>query len=133
MIFVDTSAWFASIVPDDADHLIAVTWLNANRELLVTSDYIIDETLTLLRSRSEDRYAIEMGKLFFGQELARIVQVEEEDILDAWEVFQQFKDKAWSFTDCTSKVLIEKNGIELAFAFDRHFAQFGTVKSVPST
>lgn len=26
----------------------------------------------------------------------------------AWEVFQKFEDKAWSFTDCTSRVVMER-------------------------
>lgn len=49
----------------------------------------------------------------------------------AWQVFHDFDDKDWSFTDCTSKVLIEQFGIETAFTFDHHFRQFGTVVVVP--
>ncbi|HEX9987631.1 MAG TPA: hypothetical protein VGE45_04035, partial [Chloroflexia bacterium] len=56
----------------------------------------------------------------------------EEDILTAWQVFRTYADKEWSFTDCTSKVVIEKLGITHAFAFDQHFRQFGTVAVVPS-
>jgi len=133
LIFVDTSASFASIVPDDTDHSIATAWLGSNREVLITSDFIVDETLTLLRARSEDRYAIQMGRSFFGSELAQIVRIEETDFLGAWDAFQRFTDKGWSFTDCTSKVMMERLGIDIAFAFDRHFTQFGTVKLVPST
>jgi len=51
VIFVDTSAWFASIVPTDADHKAAIAWLSHNAEPPITSDYIIDETLTLLKAR----------------------------------------------------------------------------------
>jgi len=133
LIFVDTSAWFASVVPDDANHIKAISWLSANHEFLVTSDYVIDETLTLLKARGERRFAIEMGNHFFGRRLAKILPVEIEIVLEAWEVFQQFQDKDWSFTDCTSKVLMGKTGIETPFAFDRHFAQFGTVTLVPSS
>jgi hypothetical protein len=53
MIFVDTGAWFASVVPWDANHAAAVAWLGQNREILITTDYILDETLTLLRVRKE--------------------------------------------------------------------------------
>ncbi len=45
-------------------------------------------------------------------------------------VFRRYQDKQWSFTDCTSKVLIERLGIAEAFAFDHHFEQFGTVTRV---
>jgi uncharacterized protein len=53
MIFVDTGAWFASIVPWDANHNAAVAWLMQNHDPLFTTDYIVDETLTLLRVRNE--------------------------------------------------------------------------------
>ncbi len=32
MIFVDTGAWFASIVPSDSDYAAAVSWLSSNSE-----------------------------------------------------------------------------------------------------
>jgi predicted nucleic acid-binding protein len=51
MVFVDTSAWFAAVVPTDSDHLHAARWLAANSERLLTTDYVVDETLTLLRAR----------------------------------------------------------------------------------
>lgn len=49
MIFVDTGAWFASVVPSDIDHASASQWLNQNVEPLLTTDYIIDETLISCR------------------------------------------------------------------------------------
>jgi uncharacterized protein len=51
--------------------------------------------------------------------------------LAVWSVFKTFSDKGWSFTDCTSRVLMERLGIAQAFAFDEHFRQFGTVTVVP--
>ena len=47
------------------------------------------------------------------------------------EVFRKFSDKDWSFTDCSSKVVIEKFGITRAFALDHHFVQFGSIVVVP--
>jgi predicted nucleic acid-binding protein len=61
MIFVDTGAWFASIVPSDSDHQNAILWLTNNTQSLVTTDYVIDETLTLLRARGESKRAITLG------------------------------------------------------------------------
>ena len=53
------------------------------------------------------------------------------DLTLAWKVFEEFDDKNWSFTDCTSKVVMEQLGIEVAFAFDHHFHQYGTIRVVP--
>jgi predicted nucleic acid-binding protein len=131
MIFVDTGAWCTVFVPVDPDHARATQWLAANRQPLVTTDYVVDETLTLLRSRGEKVAAIQAGDEFFGGELASVHYLTEDDIRAAWDVFRRFRDKDWSFTDCTSKVVMEQLGISRAFAFDQHFRQFGTVNIVP--
>ena len=131
MIFVDTSAWFAAIVPDDRNYEIVQKWLESNSDQLLTTDYVIDETLTLLKARGEYRYAIELGAHFFGGELAIVAKVENGDLLRAWELFRGYSDKDWSFTDCTSKVVLETLRLPTAFAFDQHFRQFGNVQVVP--
>ncbi|MDQ3133011.1 MAG: PIN domain-containing protein [Acidobacteriota bacterium] len=131
MIFVDSGGWFAGVVTDDEDHEKAKLWLSENKEPLFTTNYIVDETLTLLRSRGENRKALEVGRLFFDGLLAEIYYLTEEDILQTWKIFQKFSDKDWSFTDCSSKYVCEKFRITHAFSFDKHFRQFGTVTVVP--
>lgn len=131
MIFVDTGAWFASIVPWDANHAAAVAWLGQNQERLITTDYILDETLTLLRVRKEADRALAFGETLISQQLAELYLVHEPDVHSAWSVFRDFTDKEWSFTDCISKVVMENLGLTVAFAFDQHFRQFGTVRVVP--
>lgn len=131
MIFVDTGAWYAAIVPTDPKHNLAAAFLAANREPLLTTDYVVDETLTLLRARGERQRALSLGEQFFAGSLAEIYRLTAEDMRRAWEVFRGYDDKDWSFTDCASKAIIEHLGIATAFAFDKHFRQFGTVKIVP--
>jgi uncharacterized protein len=131
VIFVDTSAWYASVVPDDENHRKAREWLDANTQSLVTTDYTIDETLTLLRVRGHAPLALAMGEALFGGELADIVLITEDDIQQAWRVFRQFRDKDWSFTDCSSKVVMERLAVTQAFSFDQHFRQFGSFNIVP--
>lgn len=131
MIFVDTSAWFAVSVASDSDHASAAIWLAQNEEPLLTSDYVVDETLTLLRARGERTRAVRLGERLFAGNLAEIYLMTGEDIAAAWEVFREFADKEWSFTDCASKVVMERLGIGKAFAFDDHFRQFGSIAVVP--
>jgi predicted nucleic acid-binding protein len=131
MILVDTGAWFASSVPWDPDHASAARWLAQNTEPLLTTDYIVDETLTLLRVRGERRRALRsVDDLFLGQ-VASLYFLTDDDIRETWRLFVRYSDKDWSFTDCTSKVVIEKLRITTTFAFDHHFHQFGTVQVVP--
>lgn len=131
MIFVDTSAWFACTVPTDPFYADAIVWLGENSRDLISTDYIVDETLTLFRVRNEAVRALEIGQSFFDGTLCEIIRVTDDDSLEAWEIFRRFSDKKWSFTDCVSKVVMERLGITTAFAFDQHFRQFGTVQVVP--
>jgi len=49
----------------------------------------------------------------------------------AWIFFQQRAAAGWSFTDCTSKIVIDDLGITTAVALDDHFRQFGSVIVAP--
>ncbi len=131
MIFVDSGAWYASLVPTDPDHSAAIQWLTSNHSPLLTTDYVIDETLTLLRARGERKRALLLGAKFFQDGLAEIHKITTADLEVAWKTFKRFDDKNWSFTDCTSKVVIARLNIKVAFAFDHHFQQFGTIEVVP--
>ena len=125
------SALFAYAVPDDANHMLAHGWVRRNRIPLLLTDYIADETLTLMKARGESVRALHLGELIFTGRLGRLHFLTEDEVRAAWTVFASYRDKEWSFTDCTSKVVIEKLGLTHAFAFDRHFHQFGTVAVVP--
>jgi hypothetical protein len=129
-IFVDTGAWYAASVTSDPDHAAASVFMRSNREPLVASDYIYDELLTLFRARGHmDRAHDWANQVRQGR--CEIIRITESDILDATDVFFNYADKQWSFTDCTSRVLMQRLGIQRAFAFDEHFRQFGTVAVVP--
>jgi predicted nucleic acid-binding protein len=129
-IFVDTGAWYAASVPSDADHIAATQFMRTNREPLVTSDYIYDELLALFRARRHPNRAKDwITQLQLGR--WGIVEVTAADRDQATDVFFRFSDKSWSFTDCTSRVVMERLGIQRVFAFDDHFRQFGTVTVVP--
>lgn len=128
---MDTGAWFAYFVRRDVDHAAAVEWMKQNRQPLVTTDYVLDELLTLLKLRESRRVAVAAGQLLWTEQVAGLERIGQEDLTAAWDAFRQYQDKEWSFTDCTSKVVIERLGIAEAFAFDHHFEQFGTVVRVP--
>lgn len=130
MIFVDTGPWFASTFPRDLRYQFTREWLLKNQDRLVTTDWIVDETLTLLRARGAGKAAVEVGIDFFESRLYWVETVRGADILDAWSVFKTFDDKGWSFTDCVSKVVMERLGVTKAFTFDEHFRQFGTIEVI---
>ena len=43
----------------------------------------------------------------------------------ALEIIERYQDKEFSLTDATSFAVMERLGIEAAFAFDADFRQFG--------
>jgi uncharacterized protein len=130
-IFVDTGAWFARFVPSDVDHDPARDWFEKNTLSLVTTDYVVDELLTVLKVRGEYERALEVGPALFNGDVCHLEWVTQADVKDAWLVFSSYRDKGWSFTDCVSRVVMERLSITTAVAFDEHFRQFGTVTVVP--
>ena len=50
--------------------------------------------------------------------LAVVKDIDEEK---AWEIFLKFKDKEFSYTDCTSFALMQRLQIDTAYSFDSHF------------
>ena len=49
-----------------------------------------------------------------GVQLEQLLRIRGVYLTLAWETFEQFDDKNWSFTDCTSKVVMEQLGIKIA-------------------
>jgi predicted nucleic acid-binding protein len=57
--------------------------------------------------------------------------VSEAEFRQAWVLFRDNPGRAWSFTDCTSKVVIDGLHIKQVLTFDRHFAEFGALQLLP--
>lgn len=131
MVFVDTSAWFAFSVPTDPDHRRIRDWIGGQREPVLTTDDCVDETLTLLAARREWVRALEAGRELLERGIARIHFLTPDQILRAWVFFQQRAAAGWSFTDCTSFVVMADLGIRKAAALDAHFQQFPNVQTGP--
>ncbi len=112
-VFVDTGAWFVYFVRRDPDHESAVQWLKTNRLPRLTTDFVLDELLTLLKLRESHVVAVAAGRTFMHESVAKVERIGEDDFAHAWTIFEQYIDKGWSFTGCTSKVVIERLGITL--------------------
>ncbi|MCC7291123.1 MAG: hypothetical protein IT449_03560 [Phycisphaerales bacterium] len=52
----------------------------------------------------------------------------EREFRAAWELFRDNPGRDWSFTDCTSKAVIDALHIKRALTFDRHCAEFGALE-----
>jgi predicted nucleic acid-binding protein len=134
MIFVDTSAFLALVNEKDTNHTDAVHFLekikNSKIKIrkIITSDYIIDETLTRIRYSVGHQEAVEWGKDILASNVIEKLDVGREMFELAWELFQTYSDKKLSFTDCTSFAIMKKKGIEKAFSFDEDFERIGFIQ-----
>ena len=131
-VFVDTSAFFALADQTDRLHHQALQYVQSTDRLLVTSNVVVHETITLLRMRLGYEPALQFGLRLLGETTTPIVRVTPADEQKAWAIFRQYPDKRFSFTDCTSFAIMKRLGIRTAFAFDEDFRQFGKWVVEPS-
>ncbi|MDA8334140.1 MAG: type II toxin-antitoxin system VapC family toxin [Peptococcaceae bacterium] len=127
-MFVDTSAWCALTDRSDQNHdQAARLWksIQGMGAWLYTSDYVMDETLTLLRMRTGHANAVKFGQAVQNSAVVEVLWMDEDAWKDSWLTFSTYHDKDFSFTDCTSFVFMKKLGLSRVFAFDRHFTQAG--------
>ena len=129
-IFVDSSAWYALVNTRDKNHLAAKRFLDAGHRLL-TTNFVIDETITLVLVRKGYQAALDLGEQLWSEEQACIVWLSRADQRAAWQLFKRYSDKEFSFTDCTSFVVMERLGLTHAFVFDEDFSQTGQFVCVP--
>lgn len=120
-IFVDTGAWYAVVDKKDPDHKQAESFLKNNKTPLLTTNFIFDEAVTLLRSRLGWSAARDFGQNLKLSSFVSMIGIRDEDQERAWQIFLKYKDQDYSFTDCTSFAAMERLKIDTAFSFDSHF------------
>ncbi len=128
VIFLDTSFLVAYYNKKDEHHKKARRWVEKVRFkklVLVISDYVFDELLTVVLVRRGKDFSIQAGRKLRKDKRIFMIRVSENIFEEAWKIYEDFKDKKWSFTDCTSYKLIESLGIRKAASFDEHFKEFG--------
>ncbi len=125
-VFVDTGAWYALKNKNDPNHSAAVVFFRSLPEtgtICYTSDYVIDEAITLIRVRlSNHQVAASLAQELFSEQAAKIIYTSPLYLPRALAIFKKFADQSFSFTDCTSFAIMENLKIEGALAFDRHFS-----------
>ena len=131
MIFVDTGAWIALTDTSDQYHEEAVgiyAILKQQRVRFITTDYVIDETVTRLRYDANHHIALEFldaMTLSGSADTLQIVHINESLFKEAVSIFRQYDSAVLSFTDCVSFAVCKRYEISEAFAFDRHFPMVG--------
>ena len=125
--FVDTGAWFAYVNRRDPDHRAVKEALADVDGRLVTSNFVFDETVTLCRYRLDHRVAVEVGNTLLDAKVVDLVRVTPDDERAAWDLFSARSDQEYSFTDCSSFVLMRRLGLDTAIVVDADFAAEGFI------
>lgn len=99
--------------------------IRAGRFIMVTSDFILDEVVTTVLARDGHNSAVIAGRFIFNSKVIQLVWLDQEMKFRAWDYFTRHNDKDYSFTDCTSFVLMKEMKITRYLSFDDHFRQAG--------
>lgn len=125
-IFVDTSAFYALLDRDDAQHKKAKqAWaeLLKPETNLVTSNYVLIESFALIQSR----LGMEALK-GFQNDLLPLIHVEfigEAEHARGVSALMAASKKSLSLVDCASFEVIRRLGLTQVFCFDPHFSDQG--------
>ncbi|RJP30424.1 MAG: PIN domain-containing protein [Candidatus Omnitrophota bacterium] len=127
-IFVDTNAWIALNNRKDQWHCLSI---KMNKELLlkgyryITTNFVLDETYTCLLMKVGHFTAVNFGEGIRSSRLIHVVPITVDIEEEAWKLFKQYTDKHFSFTDCTSFIVMRRLALTKAFTNDHHFEQIG--------
>jgi predicted nucleic acid-binding protein len=126
--FIDTSGFFALLVAKDDRHGAVRTFMHRAAEErlpLMTTDYVLDETATLLAARGLQRLTVPFFDPVLTSKACRIEWTDSERFRATVRFLTHHQDKDWSFTDCLSFVVMEELSLQRALTKDRHFRQAG--------
>jgi len=126
--FIDTSGFFALLCADDAKHKAAQAWFGDFRSRsgsAVTTDYILDETATLLKARGGGHRLAGFFQLVSDSSAIRIEWMDSARFNKATDFFLRHSDHGYSFTDCVSFVVMRERRLTDALTADKHFDAAG--------
>ena len=125
---MDTAGWMACADSGDPAHVRSCEARDAALEAgqtLVTTDFVVDESLTLIRFRLGVTAADTWWQQIDRSPRLRWERVDSHRFENARQLFFQYRDKDFSFTDCTSFAIMRELRMTHAITTDRHFRQMG--------
>ena len=123
-IFIDTSAFIARYFERDQYHEEALVLWNRLEEdhcRLVTTNFVLDETITLLSLWGSPLYSSEFADAVYASEILTILRPTECEEKEAIKLLKKYADHKMSFTDCISFAVMREESLTQAFTFDRDF------------
>jgi len=121
-IFLDTGIFFGAFNVEDVNHSSAqkiyLSVFDGNYGAVFTSDYIIDETITLLKVKASPEVALKFLNSALESAMSIIV-VDEKIFKESTRVFERYYSKRGiSFTDATTVAVLQLLEIDWLASFD---------------
>ncbi len=127
-VFVDSSGLYALSDHRDPFQRVArrcVVELVSGGAVLILTDYIVDEACTLAKTRAGAYGAMRLLEIVDRSDAFRMVWIDAERFATTKAFFRKHADHGYSFTDCSSFVVMRELGISDALTTDRHFVAVG--------
>jgi uncharacterized protein len=128
VIFIDTGAFLAKYLANDQFHHDAIKrWkvLEKEQDKIITSNFVLDETFTLLARKSYHEFAVEKANFIYLSSAIHIIRPSHETEIKALSFFKKYSDHKISYTDCISFQLMKDNNIQKVFTYDQRFKLAG--------
>jgi predicted nucleic acid-binding protein len=128
--FVDTSGFYALLVERDEMHDRAASILQQaerRRAKFVTTDYVLDETSTLLVARGFGHLVDPFFQSTLQSKACSVDWPTPELFAKAASFMSKHIDQGWSFTDCLSFQVMKARRLREALTKDEHFEKAGFV------
>jgi predicted nucleic acid-binding protein len=126
--FVDTSALYAIIDRKDSHHLMMsglVRQLLQSRRRLITTDYIVCEAINLANARPGNQVGERILDLIDRSSALRVEWVGSARCEATKSFYRRHSDHRYSFTDCTSFVIMRELKLSQVLTTDEHFREAG--------
>jgi hypothetical protein len=127
-VFVDTGGWVALRYGRDQYHGRArsiLRRLRADGIGLVTTEWVLAESVTLLKARGAVDHALALGEAIQAGRLGHLLESTPERRRRAWDLFVRYRDRRVSWVDCASFAVMEEIGLTQFFGFDEDFVRAG--------
>ena len=125
-VFIDTGVFVGARNSRDDRHRLSVEVIKKALKgafgAVYTSDYVIDEAVTLALARTgKPEIAFDIGDFIFKSDRIRLLWTDKNVFASAWEMFRRYSERRLSFTDCISLAHIEDRKIKFILSYDSGF------------
>ena len=124
-VFLDTFFLLALVNSEDDSHQQSLSLHGAYRTGLVTTEYVLIETLDALVSGDARQAGLDIVAAIREDRSIKVVAASTELLETGIRLFASRPDKNWGITDCMSFVVMRELGITEVLTADHHFEQAG--------